>query len=271
MKTMRIRRRVIALAFLLLHTPSATGVNGQTTPASALERGSFEQRYRALLEILTIPPARRDGATWAALFRETTRVSGLDRQGALASEAQLAANPGFAPFERSVSYAYFEDLREAVAQSRDPAVIPILAEFHGLGGSPSATMVSFGDLAVPTLLEDARGTDNHNSRRSGARLALAWMLQRKTADPIAPVSDASRKEITRLAKELWSRKFELSEVGTLALLAAATGDVDLRALLERLATDSPAWAQYGTVDRAQVEQLQAQVRVQLIKFPKPVR
>lgn len=251
---------LVVMALWIMSVWLGAEAAGQASLAAALEGGSLEQRHKALLEVLDTPPDQRDPRIWAAVIAEMKRALAIYHR--LHDETLPEPAPS-----TTMSNAYYEDLQNAVAQSRDPAVIPLLVDLSGYGGPPSVTLVRFGDLAVPALLVAARGTTNDLGQQYGARFALAAMCRAPIPDAIAPVSAASREQIVRVAQELWNRRFNWDETIALASFAIATGDPDLRRLLERLAVDPSEWKQYGIVDPEQIAQVQAQVQAQLNQRP----
>lgn len=246
---------------LLLSALSVSMVYGQTGLAAALERGSVEQRYNALLKILDTPPERRDAAVWAALTRELKRALVIYHR--LHDETLPPPPPS-----TTMSSEYYADLVQAVSGSRDPAVIPFLVQASGTGTDPTDALARFGDLAIPALLATVRGTTNDLRQRAGAMFALATMCQPQIPNAVAPVSAGSRRQIVELASELWHSKFDRGSLIPTSVFAVATRDSNLATHLERLASQSEAWADLGVTDPAVIEQGQRYLRYELDRNPR---
>src|SRR3972149_5060540 len=136
---------------LLINGVGGPDVGTAQTPVRAadLTHGSVERRLDALVQILEVPPERRDPQLLTALRLEATRMLAYYR----------GPRPGDDQ-ERELNSAYAAGLARALGESRDPVVIPLLIEYAGFGRYATDGLVRFGDLAVPALLRSARGTKN---------------------------------------------------------------------------------------------------------------
>src|SRR5690242_5027394 len=88
--------------------------------AAALERGTTNERYEALGQILKVSPVDRDSATWLAISNEVMRLSEIFRRAAETSEP-LAENYG--PYYENYG-PYYENLVGAISQWTDTCAIP---------------------------------------------------------------------------------------------------------------------------------------------------
>jgi hypothetical protein len=214
---------------------------------AGLERGSLEQRHSALLKLLDIPPERRDAKLWTALAREALRA--------------LAASRGpKAPGEREEYTAYLEDLDDAIGESRDPAMIPVLLKFVGIGGPAIAGLDRFGNLAVPGLVQILNDGSADTLDKQGARFALAGMLD---ARGNTTLSDQNRRLIFDVAEQELHQRLTFGNVIDVAVLALATRRPDLRSELEGLTMDTEPWIRRGLVDRDQIKACQRIIQVYL--------
>jgi len=82
---------------------------------------------------------------WAALIREVGRVQRIYHR--LHDETLPAPTP-----DTTFDNEYYMDLIEALSQSRDPVVIPLLVEAAGRGKDATDGFARFGDLAIPPLV-----------------------------------------------------------------------------------------------------------------------
>ena len=216
---------------------------------SALENGPLEQRHLALLELRKIPPAQRDSRLWAALAREALRAQQAPRR----------------PENRAQREEYFDyqgDLVSMLAESSDPAMIPVLLKFVGTDGEARAALRKFGDLAVPGLVQILDDGNAPSLDKGGASFALAGMLE---ARGNTSLSDQYRRQILEVAAEQLYQHLTFGNVIDVAILALATERPDLRAELGQLASETAPWIRRGLSDRDQIKQCQRTIQVQLQK------
>ena len=102
-----------ALAVVLVLPPGAA--SGQSVRAKSLQVGTIEQRRRVLIAMLRMPSSERRAADWNAVTDELRRVE------------QLVHDPSNRVTSDSLLHLHYVNLITAVGQSRDPAVIPLLA------------------------------------------------------------------------------------------------------------------------------------------------
>jgi hypothetical protein len=242
-----------------------TTAYGQPSLAVALERGSAERRHDTLMKILDIPPERRDARVWAALTRELVRALAIYHR--LHDETLPRPKPS-----TTMSNAYYVDLVEAVSQSRDTAVIPLLIDASGTG--VGGELARFGDLAVPGLVATVRGAADDLGQRSGAMFALAALCQPQIPNAVASLSAAGRQQILDVADEIWHSRsywphvFPAPHLIPMTVLALATRDSALRARIERLATQSDEWADLSLTDPTEIAQRQPFLRLELSRVPR---
>lgn len=226
--------------------------------AAALERGGVEQRHDALVQLLETPSSQWSPEVWGAIRREVARMLAYFRQ-PVRDKEDVGERYG----------EYYLDLVEALSETRDPADIPLLVDVSGSGKNATDCLVRFGDLAVPALLQTVRGkTLNDHLQIGGAMFALADMLRSPPTDAIAPVSDASRRQISAVAQETLEQRLTFNNVIEITDLALATKRPDLRQQLERLAADATEWKRRGLVDPKEIDHCQRIIRAQLASAAK---
>jgi hypothetical protein len=232
----RLHWACLAAALQLSVSTLAGSAVVQVRPdARALERGPIAKRLRVLVDVLEVPPQERTPELWAALKQEALEMLPYRRKPVADEDT------------RELISAYTAGLVQALAQSSDPSVIPVLIQYSTASMHATNRLATFGERALPLLLRAAMGTENDLNQKGGAASALAEMLRRPASDLIAPLSGDSRRHIATFAEQLLVQGSPLKsdEIVNLADVALATGRPDLRQEVERLATDAQAWKQHG--------------------------
>ena len=230
--------------------------------ARILRSGALNDRHQAARDVLQMPPEQRGGALLAALANELQRV---------ASESHArddALNAG-----REVSSLgeddsdYYQNLVKVVSQWRDPRALEPLISSAGRGMLVIRGIVSFGEMAVPPLIDVAR--TGHRGERGGVLLTLQVLLEGSSIQPynIPPtqLSPAAREQIVRFARDLLGPGAPgWRDLAMEAGLALATGDEDLRRQVELLASEPGLVAQStGLGDPNEIARIQNAIRFRL--------
>ena len=221
---------------------------------AALRSGNDELVQQAIDHVRSIPAADRSTAI-------LTAVSGAF----LRHERQFRAVVGNPDPEDNLGHA----LVEALAQSRDPLVIPVLvASLGNLGGGAPEALARFGDQSIGPLIRVAQDPQSdRTSLRLGTLLALAWILEHPSDDPVFPLSEMGRQQIVSFARHVWQHPRLTADAIGLATLALATGDSTLRGRLEALATDPAALRAAGVTDQRSLRAIQSGLQYELKQHP----
>ena len=226
--------------------------------AADLERGSTEKRLTVLAEIIAIDPQARTPSLLAGVHREAIRVLG---------EYKKSHVPG--DDQGDILGAYSAGLVRALAESNNPAFIPTLIQYNGMVSYATSALARFGEAAVSPLLRVASGPRGDLSQRGGAASALVQMLRDHDLAPTAALSDRSRRQIETFAEGLLTHnaRLESDQIGNLSDVALATGRQDLRAEVERLATNRDAWIMHGVTESFSIDFGQRILRSRLKNEP----
>jgi len=234
---------------------------------TSLQTGTPAAREAAVRQATQIPLEERETDLWMALVNELQRVSKESE----ARDDLAAAGQPIAPSGRlgGGSEEYLPNLIGAVGQWRDLRALPALISAAGGGMIITEPIVRFGDAAVPSLVEAAR--HGHRSHRAGSLLALQYMLEGNQIAqhniPPANLSPESRAAILQLARDLLRPKAaNWSELPTVAGLALATADPQLRRQVELLAAEPGIVSEVtGLVDAQSIDLVQHGIAARLKK------
>jgi hypothetical protein len=249
---------ILAVSIILTVSLNSTMASTLQTDVGLLQSGALEDRHDALLRILKISPSERSAQVWQALASELNRL--------IAELRQRATDNSPAPSSEALG-DYYVDLVEAISQSRDPSVIPLLVQTAGTGRDATDALARFGDLAVQPLLDTATGQVNDLSEVSGAIFALARMVGGSIPDAIQPLSPANRARILSTARTLLDEKLVAGHVLSIVVLALSTGDASLRQTVVDLAIDASEWTRRGISDPDRIVRYRHQLQAQLARFP----
>ncbi len=239
--------------------------------ARVLTTGDIAARHAALDRIAAIPPGERSEEVWQALRQELERVVKCIDLGSTSPAESTALRCDVHP---TAEDEYLPTLVSALAQTRDPLMIPTLIRVAGSGAMATEPLVRFGELAVPALIEAAMSSRRGpwGDESSGAMFALSRMLEQPPANSERALGNAARGRILELARTaLRTRLTAAAYIPYIPVvgLALATGDASLRSEVELLAHDSSEWRRRGVTDPAQVTRMQNSIRFQLTRHPKP--
>ena len=223
-------------------------------------------RHEAVQEALRIPPDQRQEALWLAVANEVERVGteSHQRTDALAAGRDvpsLGADHG----------EYAENLTEALGQWHDIRALQPLITIQG-GMLATVPIVQFGEAAVTPLIDAVR--NGHWSQHAGALMGLQILLEGWSTSPYnippANLSAKARSDVLILARDLLRPKHtEWGELGSVAGLALATGDQELRGQLELLAAEPGIVSQFtGLVDVTKIQMVQNSIKARLDRHPK---
>ncbi len=227
---------------------------GAQVEPSRIEQGSTEERLEALVKILKVAPDQRETATWQVLEREARRML----------EVRRGLRPG-SEEDVEIIMAYSAGLIGALAQWRNPKLIPLLIEYSSGYSYAWEGLYRFGDIAVPALINAIVGADDSGVVASST-VILGRILREPAGGQITPLTAAHHQQIVALAEELLGPRFTLGNIVGITDLALATGRADLRQDLERLAVDSLAWSERGVSEAASIELGQRILKGQLKRF-----
>lgn len=228
---------VLLFWFLAL---SSIHASGRQPAAADLERGPVELRLEVLVKILETDLGQRGAETRNAVQRELIRM--------------LAHFRGPVPGshdERDLNTAYAAGLVRALGEWRDPTTIELLIEYAGFVSFAGDALETFGEVAVPRLIETIEGSRSDLRQRNGATAVLGRLLI-SSGNTSYPLSNGSRERIVGLAGELMGKRFTFGNIVGTTTLALASGRADLRDELEKLATTQEAWITRGVVDTFQI-------------------
>jgi hypothetical protein len=216
----------------------------------ALRSGNDDQVGNALEHILSTPPGDRPVAIWRAV-----------------ADAYLRHHRGYRPDPNDPDPVDGLDplFVQVLIESREPLVIPVLVVSTDNNGYPVwDALAKFGDQAILPLITAAQ-----TEYGAGAVMALTWILEHPSADPVTVLSDNGRQQILLLARELWQhrRRHWQVEAGPMAELALLTHDADLRKQIESVAVDPDAWTRPEPVSAYVVASGQRGVQRALKKYP----
>jgi hypothetical protein len=262
------RQLILTILFGAAMSSAAAGQQSdQRNLAQQLRSGSPEERHKVAQDILQISPDDRDESLWVALTDELLRLGMESHARGDALEAgQQVASLG----EDHADY-YFAVVK-AVSEWGDARTLPALIASAGRGMVVVQAIVRFGETAVSPLIQTVR--DGHKDEKGGVLLALQILLEGHLEGPQGtynipptPVSSTMRNQIVQLTRELLkSKTLEWPHIPSLAALALATGDEDLRQQIETLAISPAAlMALSGLNDVPHILQLQAAISTQLRK------
>jgi hypothetical protein len=194
---------------------------------------------------------------WAALAREALR-------------ALAASRSPEARGQREEYTDYLGDLGGAIAESRDPVMILVLLKFVGIDGEARGALARFGEPAIPGLLKILADGTSGDTAKDGVRWTLALMLDASMRGE-SSLSDQGLRQILEVAEQELYQHLTFGNVIDVAVLALTTGRPDLRAELERLATETEPWIRRGLNDPSEIKDGQRMIRVQLQKRGAPSR
>jgi hypothetical protein len=262
------RQLILTILFGAAMSAAAAGQQSdQSSLAARLRGGSFEERNNAAREILQISPSDRNESLWLALTDELQRLGTEShaRGDALDAGRQV-------PSLGEIYSEYYFAVASGVSQWTDPRALPTLITSAGRGMVVVQAIVRFGETAVSPLTQTVR--DGHRDEKGGALLALQILLEGHLEGPqgtynIPParLSSVVRNQIVQLTRDLLkSKTLEWPHIPSLAALALATGDEDLRQQIESLAISLVGlMALSGLNDVPHILQLQAAISNQLRK------
>jgi hypothetical protein len=247
---MRNRHRVFlaALCRLLIlgiwteHPGAQKAAASQSTIAHALLSDAQQERYDALEQVRAIPAPQVGPELRAAL------IGLLDKQNTQAAQA-LERGQALADVE---SPEFRASVQRTVAALRDPASIPSLAKALGLF-TLIEPLAEFGERAVPAVVEVVTSPRSSRSAVDDGLRVLRMILERSAASPLSP---ASQILIRRAAQQRLNDVQMFTTLWYAIDLAAATGDPELRVILQDLATNSVAVTSRGVTTPHLVEQTQ---------------
>ena len=247
----------------LMSLPAAAQQPDQANLAARLRSSSPEERYQVVREVFEISPRDRNESLWVALADE------LQRLGTETHARDDAASAGREVPLLRYDPDYYYAVAKAVSQWRDPRALPALITSAGRGMVVLQGIVQFRETAVAPLIQAVRS--GHTDERGGALIALRILLEGVLVEPYnippTPLSSAVREQIVQLARELLkSKTLEWGQIPTLADLALATGDEELRQQIQSLAISPVMIMQLsGLSDIAHILQLENAIQAQLKK------
>jgi hypothetical protein len=206
---------------------------GQEQPISQKEladritTGTRPAKDLALLSVLAIPPNRREPVLEEALVNELQRLN----EKRLARFQLLRAGKPAEP-EGEGPGEYRLAVTQAVTESSNPNVIPVLVGALGSGIGVSRALAKFGDAAVAPVAAAARSPHPDRSTTIDAMRALQIVLEGGK-----PLSSTSRARILTVANERLTGAQHFLHVPAAVDLAIATGDSGLRRRVGQLASD----------------------------------
>ena len=195
--------------------------------AERIATGTMPAKDAALFEVLAIPPNRREPVLEEALINELERLNKKRLENFRRLRAGEPTEPeGEGPGEYRLA------VTQAVAESSNPNVIPVLVGALGSGIGVSRALAKFGDASVAPVAAVARIPHPDRGTTSDALRALQIVLEGGT-----PLSSTSRTQILTVANERLTGPQYFLHVATAVDLAIATGDSSLRRRVELLAND----------------------------------
>jgi len=189
--------------------------------------GTRPAKDLALLSVLAIPPNRREPVLEEALVNELERLNKKRLENFRRLRAGEPTEPeGEGPGEYRLA------VTQAVTESSNPNVIPVLVGALGSGIGVSRALAKFGETSVAPVAAAARAPHPDRSTPSDALRALQFVLEAGK-----PLSTTSRAQILAVANERLTGAQYFLHVPAAIDLAIATGDSSLRRRVEQLASD----------------------------------
>jgi hypothetical protein len=227
--------------------------------AEALGHGTPASRMDVIQAAARIAPKDRSLELWRAALEELRRVgaarrSSDERTAQRLSEGALTPESAAQERERQPPRGYLPALTAFVAQSDDPAVIPVLVDVAGYDRTAAEALAAFGDEALDELLDAMSGRRNSPGTPVdlGAMIALDEMLAHGARRPLSSAG------LARIVDACWrSLKGQRDSIRLIAVVRIARGTRDqaLRDVLDGCARgdrDAIARAGLESMDAGQV-------------------
>lgn len=141
----------------------------------------------------------------------------------------------------------------AVAQLEDPKTIPALAGALGTGFTAIRALVGFGQQAAPAVLDVVRSPNSTHYQVDAGLIALRLMVERT---PSRPLSSDTLDQIGRVAQERLTGNQYFTTLWWAIDLAVVLNDVELRRIVESLASDWNEVVARGVDDPDLIERTQ---------------
>ena len=216
----------VAAIFVLLI--ASTGVLNaqvsQTELADMLLTGSPVERARALEAAEAIAPARVSPQLHSALIMSLQRTNGI------LIEAHRSGRP-VSTFEDP---EYISKVQRVVADLRDPETIADLARATYSPAAVLAALVSFGHRSVPALVAEVSNLAAEQSVVEHSLRALRYIVQ---DIGVGRIDREMLSDIRRVTHQRLHGEQSLPSLLNAIDLAIVLEDPDLRAIVEKLATD----------------------------------
>jgi hypothetical protein len=204
--------------------------------------GSQAEKEGSVSYVLTIPANERGQLVQDALMKEMARLNAerfsrlsLARAGKQVVAEDQDGSERFGEYRGMVT--------QAVSQSSNSAVIPVLIGALGSGPIVSKALAKFGPAAITPLAKVAR--ENHPDRHA---VADALHALRDILDSGAVLSREARDSVLTVAVERLTGPQHFVIVAAACDLAVSTSDVTLRRRVQQLAGDSAQRAAMGITD-----------------------
>jgi hypothetical protein len=224
--------RLIAIALTLGCVTSLGAQVDQHALAQQLLHGGREERSQAVAKAQSLLPQDTGPELRAAL------VALLEKMNRITADAAARKEP----VSRLEDPELIAAVAHVVSGLQDPQAIPALAGALGSGSTlVRDALAEFGEPASADVLRIVTSSGNHYAVEGGL-IALRFMVEGHGAQPL---SSGTLQQIRQAAKQRLNGQQYFTTVWYAIDLAALLNDVELKRILESLATDRRAVAARG--------------------------
>lgn len=226
----------------------------QHAVAQQLLHGDRAERSGALESARSLGPQHTGDELRAAL------ITLLERNNRIIAEAGKRQEP----VSKSESPEFIAHVAHVVSQLGDARAIPALAGALNSGSTfVRDALAEFGEPASADVLRIVTSSGDHYAVEEGL-IALRFMVEGHGAQPL---SSGTVAQIRQAAKQRLNGKQYFTTVWHAIDLAAALNDVELRRILDSLATDGDAVAARGIQGVELIRRTQARAAQRLAGAP----